>query len=243
MQHSAVTLPLRQGHGPSGATRTTTFCETIASIISAQDPASATQCAIPAFAGRAGLPSPTHCAVRASRVGFVQAGWVPVLAGLSGKKYRIRLQVLDGDWDLHSNACARLRTAYVSRKGSRGGAEPRSNQNYHQEHEGHEEGVARECAQNTFACFVLFVVNNPLRVRSLSSGRASRGPGAPPRAHFLRKQAAVLAMPVFPGQPCFRRDKLRGNDASGCAKLPLRASNSTAASRRAGALRSVAHLG
>ena len=66
-------------------------------------------------------------------------------------------------------------------------AEARSNQNYHQEHEGHEEGVARECAQNIIVCFVLFVVNKPLR--------ASACP-------FLAKQTAVLAMPVFPGQPC-----------------------------------------
>ena len=64
----------------------------------------------------------------------------------------------------------------MSRKGSRGGAEPRSNQNYHQEHEGHEDGVAREGAQNIIVCFVLLVVNNPLRV------------SAPPRALFLRNK-------------------------------------------------------
>src|ERR1700726_757260 len=102
-------------------------------------------------------------------------------ARLPGEKSRIRLQVLDGDWDLHSNACARLRTAYVSRKGSRGGAEPRSNQNYHQGHEGHEEGVARECAQNIIVCFVLFVVNNPLASGACPPAALRAYRGAPPR--------------------------------------------------------------
>ena len=54
--------------------------------------------------------------------------------------------------------------AYVQNKGSRGGAETRSNRNYHQEHEGHKECVARERAQDFFVCFVLFVVSNSLRV-------------------------------------------------------------------------------
>ena len=124
-------------------------------------------------------------------------------AGLSGEKFRIRLQVLDGDWDLHSNVCARPRTAYVSRKGSRGGAEPRSNQNYHQEHEGHEEGVARECAQNTFVCFVLFVVNNPLR--------ASACP-------FLAKTSSIARHACFPrtavresGNPDVRESYVSGS--------------------------------
>src|ERR1700683_4178713 len=91
-------------------------------------------------------------------------------------KYRDGLQALEPNWDLRACGHVRLRSSNLPGKGSRGGAEPRSSKNYHQEHEGHEEGVVRESAQNRFVCFALFVVSSPLRVSASPRLRASACP-------------------------------------------------------------------